>query len=115
MLCFLFLGFYIVRLIQFLLTTSLAVNMAQSNLICICLAALGVFTFFSQEMSLLTQLSCLLLIIDGAMGAAIFVSHNQEDIYKELGVYKEFKQSKYLGLNCQGHITNLNFEYKQRV
>ena len=91
-LCFLFLSFYLVRLIQFLFKTSLAVNIAQSNFVCICLALTGVFAFFSQEMSVLTTLTCAILILDAFFGAAIFVAHNQEDIYKELGVYKEFKK-----------------------
>lgn len=110
-LCFLFLAFYIVRLVQFLLKTSLAVNMAQSNFVCICLATMGVFAFFSQELSLLTKLTCAILVLDAVLGTAIFIALNQEDIYKELGVYKEYKKMKHFQeLNCQGHITNLNME-----
>ena len=92
--------------------TSLAVNIAQSNFVCVCLAVTGVFAFLSQEMSLLTKLACAVLVLDALLGAAIFVAHNQEDIYKELGVYKEYKKMKHFQeLNCQGHITNLNMEF----
>jgi hypothetical protein len=41
-----FLAFYSVRLVQFLFKTSLALNIVQSNFVCICLAAMGLFTFF---------------------------------------------------------------------
>lgn len=92
--CFLFFAFYIVRLVQFLFQTSLAVNMAQSNFVSLCLAVLGVFAFFSQEMSMMTTLSCLIMIADATLGTAIFISHNQEDIYRELGVYNEYKKMK---------------------
>lgn len=112
MLCFLFLTFYIVRLIQFLLKTSLAVNVAQSNLVCICLAAVGIFAALSLDVSLLTKLSCVLLVIDAFLGASLFIARNQEGICKELGVYKEFKNMQHIqDLNCQGHMANLNKEH----
>lgn len=86
MICFLFLVFYIVRLVQFLLKTSLAVNMAQSNFVCICLAGVGIFALLSQDVSLLTKISCGLLLVDAFMGASIFTAQNQEEIYKEMGI-----------------------------
>lgn len=88
--CFLFLAFYIVRLVQFLLQASLAVNMAQSNFVCVALAVMGVFTCAS--VGLVTKVSCAILVIDAILGAAIFAAHNQEDIYKELGVYQQYKR-----------------------
>lgn len=94
--CFLFVAFYIVRLVQFFFQTSLALNMAQSNFVSLSLAVVGLFAFFSQEMSLMTALSCAIMIADAVLGAAIFINHNQEDIYKELGVYNEYKKMKKL-------------------
>merc|ERR1711924_115060 len=93
-LCVLFLAFYLLRLIQFLLKTSLALNMAQSNFVCLGLAVIGTLGLFSQNLSLPAKLSCLVLIADACLGAAIFVSHNQEGIYQELGLYKEYKKMK---------------------
>merc|ERR1711924_215855 len=81
-LCVLFLAFYLLRLIQFLLKTSLA------------LAVIGTLGLFSQNLSLPAKLSCLVLIADACLGAAIFVSHNQEGIYQELGLYKEYKKMR---------------------
>jgi len=107
MLCFLFLAFYLVRLIQFIFKTSLAVQMSQSNFMCICLAVVGVLAFSSQNLSLPAKLSIGLLCVDAFLGTAIFVSLNQEEIYKELGVYKEYKMRELKGLNCVGHISNL--------
>lgn len=46
-------------------------------------------------MSMYTKLSCGLLALDALLGTAIFMTINQEDIYKELGVYNEFKKMKY--------------------
>jgi len=110
-LCLLFLGFYFVRLVQFLLKTSIAVNMAQSNFVCLCLAIIGVFSFFQGGMSKMAALSCAVIVLDAILGAAMFVSLNQEDIYKEMGLYQEYKKVKgSLGLNCHGHITNLSVE-----
>lgn len=96
-----FLIFYIVRLVQFLgLKTGLAMNMLQSNLVCMCLAVLGLFTLIGTS-SIFTKLSCAILIFDALLGAAIFTCHNQEDIYKELGVYKEYKKMELdKKLNC---------------
>lgn len=58
----------------------------------------------------------MLLSFDAFVGASIFISINQEEIYKELGIYQEYKKiyiHKYAeGLNCQGHITNLDMKYK---
>jgi len=111
LLCLLFLGFYIVRLVQFLLKTSIAVNMAQSNFVCLGLAIIGVFSFFQGGMSMMTALSCVIIALDAILGTAMFVTLNQEDIYKEMGLYQEFKKIKgWQGLNCQGHITNLKME-----
>ena len=52
MICFLFLAFYLVRLIHFIFKTSLAVQMSQSNFVSICLAVVGIMAVFSQELSL---------------------------------------------------------------
>ena len=104
--CMLFLAYYVVRLVQFLLETNLAVNMAQSNFVNLCLAVLGVFALCSQQMTVMTTLSCALLVVDALIGTAIFVEQNQEDIYKELGLHKEYK-AFVSGLNCEGHIANL--------
>lgn len=91
--------------------------MAQSNFVCVCFALMGAFSYFSQEtMSVLTMLACALLAFDAFLGTAIFIAHNQEDIYKELGIYGEYKRSQYniKRLNCEGHITNLNLEYRSQ-
>ena len=110
-LCAVFLVFYIVRLVKFLLKTSIAVNIAQSNFVCLGLATIGIFSFFSGSMSMMTALSCAIMVADAILGAAMFVTLNQEDIYKELGLYQEFKKVKgWQGLNCQGHIQNLKME-----
>lgn len=45
-LCALFLAFYVVRLVQFMLSSNMALNMMQSNFICICLATIGIFALF---------------------------------------------------------------------
>lgn len=105
---FVFAVFYLVRLVQFLgLKTGLAMNMVQSNFVCLGLAVLGVFTLIGTA-SIFTKISCALLILDALLGAAIFTNHNQEDIYKELGVYKEYKRMEISKtLNCEGHTTNL--------
>lgn len=58
---------------------------------------------------MMTALSCIIIVLDAILGTAMFVSLNQEDIYKEMGLYQEFKKIK-SGLNCQGHITNLKME-----
>lgn len=50
----------------------------------------------------------MVLVFDAIIGAAIFIGLNQEDIYKELGLYKEFKRMSLL--NCEGHISNLKME-----
>lgn len=111
MLSFVFLMFYLVRLVQFLgLETGLAMNMLQSNFVGMGLAVLGVFTLIGAA-TLFTKISCAILIFDALLGAAIFASHNQEDIYKELGVYKAYKKMEISKtLNCEGHITNLKME-----
>jgi len=43
---YILLAFYFVRLVQYLLKTSLAVNMAQSNFMCLSLALMGTFSYF---------------------------------------------------------------------
>ena len=105
---FVFAVFYLVRLVQFLgLETGLAMNMVQSNFVCLALAVLGMFTIISTA-CLFTKISCAIMILDALLGTAIFTNHNQEDIYKELGVYKEYKRMEISKtLNCEGHITNL--------
>lgn len=108
-LCLLFLAFYAVRLVQFLLKTSIAVNMAQSNFVCLSLAIIAVFSLFKGGISMMTTLSCVIIVLDAILGAAMFVSQNEEDIYKEMGLYQQFKKIKQ-GMNCQGHITNLKME-----
>lgn len=97
MLGFLFFVFYFARLVQYLMNTCLAINMVQSNFVAVCLATLAIFTmiYHSDSMSLTTKLSSVFLVIDALLGSAIFMTINQEDIYKELGVYKEFKKMKY--------------------
>lgn len=109
-----FLVFYLTRLVQYLMTTCLGINMIQSNFVAIFLASMGIFTMVtSPSLSLAVKLSSILLTFDALLGAAIFIAINQEEIYKELGVYKEFKKLSFAkGLNCHGHITNLNMEYK---
>jgi hypothetical protein len=107
-LSFLFLAFYLVRLVQFIFKTSLAVQMSQSNFMCICLAVVGVLAITSQSaMSLPAKLSIGLQCADALIGTAIFVNLNQEEIYKELGVHKEYKMKQLKGLNQVGHISNL--------
>lgn len=98
-LCFLFLVFYLVRLIQFIFKTSLAVQISQSNFMCICLAVVGVLAISSQSLSLPAKLSIGIQCLDALIGTAIFVSVNQEEIYKELGVYKEYKMKQVKKLN----------------
>lgn len=97
MIGFLFLAFYLARLVQFLMKTCLFVNMIQSNFVAVCLTILAAFTmiYHPESMSLTTKLSSTFLAIDALLGSAIFMTINQEDIYKELGVYKEFKKMKY--------------------
>jgi hypothetical protein len=92
--CYILLSFYIVRLVQYLLNTSIAVNMAQSNFVCLALAVMGVFSFIQGGMTMVTALSCTILLLDAILGAAMFVSLNQEDIYTELGLYQEYKKIK---------------------
>ena len=58
---------------------------------------------------MMTALSCVIIVLDAILGAAMFVSQNEEDIYKEMGLYQQFKKIKQ-GMNCQGHITNLKME-----
>lgn len=67
--------------------------MIQSNFVAVCLATLAIFTMIYnfEGMSLTTKLSCAFLVIDALLGSAIFMTVNQEDIYKELGVYEKFK------------------------
>jgi hypothetical protein len=108
-LCLMFLTFYIVRLVQFLLKTSIAVNMAQSNFVCLSLAIIGVFSLFKGGVGMMTALSCVIIVLDAILGTALFVSHNEEEIYKELGLYQQFKKIKQV-VNCPGHITNLKME-----
>lgn len=97
MLGFLLFTFYFARLVQFLVKTCLAINMVQSNFIAVCLAAVAIFAmiYHFESMSLTTKLSSAFLAVDALLGTAIFMTINQEDIYKELGVYKEFKKLKY--------------------
>jgi hypothetical protein len=97
MICFLIVTFYVARLVQFLMSTCLAINMAQSNFMAICLATLAAFAivYHPELMSMYTKLSCGLLAVDALLGTAIFMTINQEDIYKELGVHNEFKKMKY--------------------
>lgn len=110
-LAFIFLAFYMVRLLQFFLKTSIAVNMVQSNFVCLSLAVMAIFTFFTGGMGFATALSSVIIILDAILGAAMFVHHNQEDIYKEMGLYQEYKKIKgWQGLNSPGHITNLKME-----
>lgn len=93
MLGFLFSIFFFTRLVQYLNNTCLAFNMIQSNFVAVCLATLAIFTMIYnfEGMSLTTKLSCAFLVIDALLGSAIFMTVNQEDIYKELGVYEKFK------------------------
>lgn len=112
-LCFLFLGFYLIRLLQFLLKTSIAVNMFQSNFVCLVLAVTGVFALFSRTMSIMSALSCMILAFDALLGASMFVALNQEDIQAELGISSKTNKKINFALNCQGHITNLNMERVQ--
>lgn len=118
MLGFLFCAFYVTRLVQYLDNTCLLINMMQSNFVAVCLATLAIFAmiYHPESMSLTTKISSAFLTIDALLGSAIFMTINQEDIYKELGVYKKFKQIQFNeGLNCHGHITNLNWEYKDKI
>lgn len=111
LICYILLGFYLVRLLQYLLKTSIAVNMIQSNFVCLSLAVMGAFSLSQGGMSMVAALSCAVLLLDAILGAAIFVSLNQEDIYKEMGLYKEFKKVKgWQTLNCHGHTSNLKME-----
>jgi hypothetical protein len=75
-LCFVLLAFYMVRLVQFILKTNLAINIAQSNFVCICLAVMAICTYNFQEMNLFMTLTCAVLTTDAVLGTAIFIAHN---------------------------------------
>ena len=69
--------------------------MVQSNFVCIVLAVMGSIAFFNRSMSVMTTLSCLVLVVDALLGATLFAAVNQEDIYKELGLFQQFKKIKF--------------------
>ena len=64
-LCFVLLAFYMVRLVQFILKANLAINIAQSNFVCVCLAVLAICTCHSRELNLFSALTCAVLTADG--------------------------------------------------
>lgn len=76
MICFLFLGFYLTRVVAFLLETVLAIQMVQSNMTCVCLAIIGGMTLFNN--SLFTNIAIVIMMLDAMLGSSIFVAQNQE-------------------------------------
>lgn len=73
LICFLFLGFYMMRVVSFLLDTVLAIKMVQSNMTCLALAIIGGVTIFSGMNSFMTNAAIVIMILDAVLGSTIFV------------------------------------------
>lgn len=78
----LILGFHVCRLIQFLFSGILGIQMMQSNMVCLAIATIGLATIQSQ--STLGVLASLVLVADAMLGAAIFVAKNEKEIKNSL-------------------------------
>jgi len=73
LICFLYLGFYVTRVVSFLLDTVLAIKMTQSNMTGVCLAIVGGVTIFSGVNSQMTNIAIVIMILDAILGSTIFV------------------------------------------
>lgn len=73
LICFLYLGFYVTRVVSFLLDTVLAIKMIQSNMTAVCLAIVGGVTIFSGVNSQMTNIAIVIMILDAILGSTIFV------------------------------------------
>ena len=74
----LILSFHVLRLIQFLNSGILGVQMLQSNMVCVALATISLSTLPSQ--SAMCILSTMVLSADALLGTAIFVARNEKEI-----------------------------------
>lgn len=79
----LFLAFYLVRLNQFFFKSITALNMAQSNMVCLVLAVISMSTLI-QGFSVLACLSTILLVADAYIGLFKFALENKLSIAEYL-------------------------------
>jgi len=81
--CAVILGFQLVRLLQFLFKTLLGLQMAQSNMACVCLAVIGAT---SAGSSITVMLSVGLLCLDALLGSVIFYAVHHRAIHQQLAL-----------------------------
>lgn len=74
------------RLIQFFGKVNLGVQMLQSNVACVALAAVGLSYTNGQIVAIM---SASLILADAVLGTAIFYSQNKEEISKQFAFVKK--------------------------
>jgi hypothetical protein len=67
----LFLSFYLARLIQYFSESTLVLEMYQSNMICVVLAAFALKNTFGQDV--MSTVSAVFMILDAYIGLVLFV------------------------------------------
>jgi len=80
-------AFFLTRLVQFIGHTVLGLQMAQSNMACVSLAAISIFTQLGQ--GFVPTLSCIALIGDSVIGTAIFYFLNQQSVNRQINLVRK--------------------------
>ena len=88
----LILAFNICRLIQFLFSGILGIQMLQSNMVCLALASVALVQLNQQ--SVFGILASLILTLDAIMGAAVFVALNEKEIKDSLSFVRKMRSFK---------------------
>ena len=83
------LSFNLLRLIQFLFSGILGIQMAQSNMVCLGLATIALAKI--QTQSPMCVFATLILVLDALLGTAIFVAKNEKEIKSNLSFVSKIK------------------------
>jgi hypothetical protein len=100
----LILMFNALRLIQFLFSGILGIQMLQSNMICLGLALVSMTTL--HEQSTLCILATMVLALDAFIGLAIFVAKNEKEIKQSMQFVQRYKSFK-----ISSRIQEINVTY----
>jgi len=86
------LSFNLLRLIQFLFSGILGIQMVQSNMVCLGLATIALANI--QTQSSMCIFASLVLVLDAMIGTAIFVEKNEKEIKSSLSFVSKIKGFK---------------------
>ena len=96
--------FNICRLIQFLFSGIIGLQLVQSNLVCVILSAIALGNLWSQ--SSLCILASLVITLDALLGTAIFVTKNEKEIKSTFSFV-----SKITSFKTSTRISAVNISY----